>query len=254
MYRLYTFFVSLFLTLYFWSLSVFALIFTYSVCLFISPFVDSKTISRTYETLTGKFLLYAMTAPGFWTLTVKDNRRDKSWSYYDADAEEQERQYVIIANHMSFIDSLISVVIPLKKKYMVARAFTKFPVFSWLTLNSGYVLAERGNPEVNGQAVDKAIEAMQDGSSFLLFPQGRRVEKVENLETFKTGAYRIAQRQGVAILPLTYKNTHIAMPLGGWVYPADIEIIIDEPFYVETDNYEEYIVKSQDIMRKNLVK
>ena len=77
---------------------------------------------------------------------------------------------------MSFIDSLITVVLPVKKKFMIGKVFTKAPVFGWLTLKSGFVPAEKGNPEVNKHAVEKAIKAMEDGSSFFLYPNTEDID------------------------------------------------------------------------------
>ena len=238
--------IQFFLTLYFWSSSIICLIITYIVCLIISPFVDQKTISRTYEILTGQSLLYLMTIPGIWTLTVRDKRKDKSWTF------KNDKQYIIIANHMSFIDSLITSVIPLKKKFMIGKVFTNFPIFGWLTSKSGFVPAEKGNIELNKLAVEKAIESIKDGSSFEIFVEGQREIKPYTFEKFKTGAYRISHKTGIPILPLTIKGTDKAMPIGGWVNFANIEIIINEPFYVENEDYQSYIEKSKEIISSNL--
>ena len=243
---------SLLLTIYFWSVSIVCLVFTYFICLIIYPFVDQKTFSRVYETLAGKLSLYFMTVPGFWNLTIRDRRKYKNWNYIGKCGQIKSLQYVIIANHVSFIDSMVTSMIPLKKKFMIGKVFTKYPVFGWLTEKSGFVHAEKGNTELNKLAVGKAIKAMEDKSSFILYPQGQRVKNIKEMGKFKTGAYRIAHQTGVPVLPLTIKGTEKAMPIGGWVYCADIEIIINEPFYVENNDYESYIEKSKKIILSNL--
>jgi len=257
------------LTIYFWGFSVISLLFSFFTCIIISPFVDQKTFARTYEVLTGGIMLYIMSP--IWSLKIKDKRKDRSWRYLDKnevknldnevknldknggkeEGKIKDKQFIIIANHMSFIDSLITVVLPVKKKFMIGKVFTKAPVFGWLTLKSGFVPAEKGNPEVNKHAVDKAIEAMKDGSSFFLYPEGQRELTPYQFEKFKTGAFRIAHKTGIPILPITIKGTDKAMPIGGKVNFADLEIIIDEPFYVENDDYQSYIEKSKNIISSN---
>ena len=239
------------LTIYFWSLSVVSVLVSFFTCLVIYPFVDQKTFSRTYDLLTGGVMLYIMSP--IWKLTIKDKRKDKTWKLLDKCGNEKDKQFIIIANHMSFVDSLISVVIPVKKKFMVGKVFTKIPIFGWLTEKSGFVPAEKGNPEVNKRAVSKAIKSIKDGSSFFIYPEGQRELTPYKYEKFKTGAFRIAHKTGIPILPLTIKGTDKAMPIGGKVNFADIEIIIDEPFYVENDDYQSYIEKSKKIMSKNLI-
>ena len=238
------------LTIYFWGFSIISLLFSFFTCIIISPFVDQKTFARTYEVLTGGIMLYIMSP--IWSLKIKDKRKDRSWTYeVKNEVKNLDKQFIIIANHMSFIDSLITVVLPVKKKFMIGKVFTKAPVFGWLTLKSGFVPAEKGNPEVNKHAVDKAIEAMKDGSSFFIYPEGQRELTPYQFEKFKTGAFRIAHKTGIPILPITIKGTDKAMPIGGKVNFADLEIIIDEPFYVENNDYQSYIEKSKNIISSN---
>ena len=234
----------IFLTVYFWTVSTVLILTTFITCLICRPFVDDKTFSRIYELITGNVLIYFMTIPGFWNLKVKDRRLDKSWD---------NKQYIIIANHLSFVDTMFMSIIPLKKKYMVGYIFTKIPVFGWLTKSSGYIHADKHKPEINKDAVTKAIDAIyKDGCSFAIYPEGQRELKPYNFERFKTGAYRIAHNTKIPILPITLKGTAEAMPIGGLVNFSDIEITIDEPFYVTDDDYSKYIEKSKEILGNNL--
>jgi len=232
------------LTVYFWSLSVICLLTTTIVGFFVKPFVDEKTFSRIYEIITGNILLYCMTVSGFWTFQVKDNRKDKTWN---------NKQYIIVANHVSFVDTMMMTMIPLKKKYMVGHVFTKIPVFGWLTKSSGYISADKNKPDINKDAVEKAVNTInKDKCSFAIYPEGQRSLKPYNLEKFKTGAFRIAYQTAIPILPITIKGTAEAMPIGGYVNSSNIQITIDEPFYVENENYFEYIEKTRNIILKNL--
>ena len=239
------------LTIYFWSLSVVSLLSTFFTCLIFYPFVDQKTFSRTYELLTGGIMLYIMSP--IWKLTVKDKRKDKSWSY-EVKGEKKDKQFIIIANHMSFIDSLITVVIPVKKKFMIGKTFTKAPVFGWLTLKSGFVPAEKGNPEVNKHAVEKAIETLKDGCSFQIYPEGQRELTPYQFEKFKTGAFRIASETNLEILPITINGAYEALRFRGIAGLANIVISIDEPFKVKNDDYDFYIEKTKDIISSRLKK
>ena len=245
--------ISLLLSIYFWSCSVLALLVTFVICILSYPFISQKSFARLYECLTAYTVLYCMTVPGFWKLKITDNRKDKRWTEFDdEDFEFKDKQYIITANHMSFIDSLITVTLPVCKKFMIGKIFTKAPVFGWLTMTSGFVPAERGNEELNRLAVDRAVKSMEDGSSFQIFPEGMRQKIPYSFEKFKTGAYRIAYITEKPILPITLKGTEKAMPIGGWVYPANIEIIIDEPFNVDNENYDSYINKNKEIIENNL--
>lgn len=237
-----------FLTIYFWSLSVICLLVTFVTCLILYPFIDQKTFARIYEIMTGYTMLYLMVIPGFWSLKIIDNRKDKTWT----DEYGNAKRFVMVANHLSMIDSLVVSVFPLKKKFMIAHIFTRIPIFGWLARNAGFVYADRNKPDLNRDAVDRAIISMKDGCSFFIYPEGRREIIPYQLDEFKTGAYRIAYATKLPILPLTLRNTEKGMRFGAIIGFADMEIIIDEPFYVETTNYPYYIEKTKKIISSHV--
>lgn len=237
-----------FLTIYFWTLTIPSLLITFLICVILYPFMDQKTFSRTYEFIMGKTLLLAMTLPGFWKIKITDLRKDKTWK----DLYGREKRYVIIANHVSYIDSLVFVCLGMKKKYLMGHVFSKLPIFGFLTRNAGYVTAERGNSVLNSQAVGRAVDAInKDLCSFVVFPEGRREAVPYIFEQFKTGAYRIARQTDLQILPVTFKGTYEAMH-GIVVGRSEITVYIDEPFPVEHENYNFYIDHSKNIFTKNL--
>ena len=236
------------LTAYFWLVSAFSMGLAYLVCLVCYPFVDQKTFSRIYEYIPATIVLYAMIFPNFWSLKIIDLRRDKSWT---------NKRYIIVANHVSFIDSLVTCCIPLKKKYMIAEVFTKVPVFGWLSLSSGHVTVDRHKPnrmaDRSKSGVLRAEKAMGDGCSFLLYPEGMRTLDPYNLCEFKTGAFHLALTTGVEILPVTIQGTGEAMPLGGMVGLADIQMTIGEPFKVNhIDNIDSSVNRVRTFIENTL--
>lgn len=237
-----------FLTVYFWVLTIPSLLYTFVISLCIYPFVDEKTFARCYECLMGHTLLAAMTLPGFWKINIVDLRQDKSWTNPDG----SEKRFVLVANHLSYIDSLVFVLVDLKKKFLMGRIFANVPIFGFLTRNAGYVTAERGNVELNKTAVNRAIDAInRDLCSFVVYPEGKRQSIPYVFEQFKTGAFRIARETNLQILPITLKGTYEAMH-GIVVGRAEITVYIDEPFSIETEDYPFYIAHSKNIFTKNL--
>ncbi len=231
--------LNLLLTIYFWIITVISVLISFISCIIVYPFIDQKTFARLFEKVCGYIIIYSMVIPGFWKIIIKDYRQNPTWD---------EKRYVIIANHISFIDSLLGILIPLKKKYMMARIFTYIPIFGWITKSAGFVFVDNKDKTTLYDAVDKAVNSMKDGCSFMLYPEGKRTHG--NLEKFKTGAYRIAQKTRVKILPLCLKGTNVAMPIGGIVSTATIEMHIGEPFYVNDgwNSIQESINKSKNFI------
>lgn len=229
------------LTLYFWLISVISLLITFPICFLLYPFVQEKTLSRMYESIPGYIVLYAMMIPGFWKVKIKDLRKNKNW-----------KQCIIVANHLSFVDSLFLVFLPLKKKFMIAEKFTKIPIFGWLSRMSGHIAVDRNKPELSRTGVERSIQAInKDDSSFALYPEGMRQMIPGQFEKFKTGAFRIAYETKLPILPITLKNTEKAMSRFCMIDFTEIEIIISDLFYVKDTNYLSYVEKTKDIIRSN---
>jgi len=237
-----------FLTIYFWTLAIPVLLVTYFICILCYPFVDEKTFARIYETCTGRWMLFFMTAPGFWTVKVTDLRSDKRWT----EDNGLEKQYIVIANHVSYIDSMVLPLLSLKKKYMIGNIFTKIPVFGWLTRCSGFVTADRNDPQLNKTAVERAVKAInRDRCSFVLYPEARRQLVPYTPEKFHTGAFRISRATYIPILPITLKGTYEGMRFYGIVGFTNIELIIHEPFQVTDDDYQKWVNKSKEIIFHN---
>lgn len=231
------------LTGYTWLVTVGAFLVTGPICFLSYPFVTQKRFSRLYEKIPASIIFFAMRP--FWKLQVIDNRRDKSWG----------GQYVVVANHLSFVDSLaIAQSIPLEKKFMIGEIFTWIPLFGTLSKWSGHVTADLNNPSLNRTAVPRAVETIKrDNCSFAIFPEGKRELTPYQLEKFKTGAYRIAEATGLKILPVTISGTYEAMRFWGIASTATITIWIDEPFQVNGD-YEECINQTKNIIEGHLSK
>jgi len=236
------------LTIYFWTITIPSLIITWATCCCLYPFVSKKQISRVYERMMAFFVLNAMTLPGFWQIQILDNRTDTE--RYNKKGEE--KRFVIVANHRSFVDSLITSRIQFFKTYLIGHVFTRIPVFGWLTRMAGYISADRHDPVLNSTAVERAIERIEtEQCSLLIYPTGRRCTFEEQLDNFKTGAFRIARNTELPILPVTLLGTEKAMP-GYNIDYARITIVIDDPFTVNDDNYSKWINYTRELMAINL--
>ncbi|GAG77785.1 unnamed protein product, partial [marine sediment metagenome] len=161
-------------------------------------------------------------------------------------------RYVFIANHASFIDTILCAQIPVTKKFIMHEMFTKVPLFGQLCLMSGHVPVNPKDKNSSKIALNKSIVAMEDGSSFMVYPEGTRSDDPYNLLPFKTGAFRLAQQANINVLPMILKGTGIAMPIGGICYPANLEIIICNPISVGSEW--EDIQKAKDETRENIQK
>ena len=108
----------------------------------------------------------------------------------------------------------------------------KLPVLVWVFDAAGFVPVERHNREQSLPAVDRAVDALKDGASFLIFPEGTR-SRTGELLPFKKGGVIMALRAETPVVPAAINGARAAMHRGSPViHPVTVEITFCPP--VET--------------------
>lgn len=77
------------------------------------------------------------------------------------------------------------------------------------------LLVERGTGERKGDPVADLVRALDEGSSLIVFPEGRRNTTAEPLLRFKSGLYDLAAaRPSVELVPFWIANLNRVLPKG----------------------------------------
>lgn len=80
------------------------------------------------------------------------------------------------------------------------------------------VLIDRGAAAADTDPVAKMVEAMDQGSSLIVFPEGTRNTTEHRLLPFKNGLFRLAtQRPATELVPVWIENLNRVMPKGEFV-------------------------------------
>jgi putative phosphoserine phosphatase / 1-acylglycerol-3-phosphate O-acyltransferase len=99
------------------------------------------------------------------------------------------------------------------------------PIFKFL----GAIYVDRSNKEKAIEAMKPAVDALRNGISVVIAPEGTR-SGGPALGTFKKGAFHLAMQAGVPIIPIVIKNAYKAMPKGTNVLrPTHIEVVALDP-------------------------
>ena len=107
------------------------------------------------------------------------------------------------------------------------------PLGGWYLWRAGYPLIDRSNKENARKTLDKAAKQVSDGASVLVFPEGTRTSTGE-IEEFKRGAFVLALKAQVPVVPLTISGSMSVMSRHGFaVRTGEIHIHIGTPISTE---------------------
>jgi 1-acyl-sn-glycerol-3-phosphate acyltransferase len=124
--------------------------------------------------------------------------------------------YVMVANHQSFLDILVLFRLFVHFKWVSKAEMFRIPCIGWNMALNRYVRLRRGSPESIARMMDTCAAHLAAGSSVMIFPEGTRSPD-GHLKVFKHGAFTLAQRARVPILPIVVDGTANALPKHGFV-------------------------------------
>ena len=109
------------------------------------------------------------------------------------------------------------------------KELTYVPVWGWALRYGHFIMIDRTNPREAVASIERAAQSIRKGSSVILFPEGTRTPDGK-LQPFKRGAFSLAAKAGVPVVPLTINGTFAIMPKGSfYIKPANISVILGNP-------------------------
>ena len=148
----------------------------------------------------------------------------------------RHRAAVYAVNHASNVEPPIiflalSPLFP-RLRVLYKAELRKLPILVRAWDLAGFVPLERGNREQSLPAIDRAAEALREGNSFLIFPEGTR-SRTGELLPFKKGGFIMALKGQAPIVPVAITGARDAMHKGSLVIrPVTVRVTFGEP--VET--------------------
>lgn len=147
------------------------------------------------------------------------------------------RPAVFVFNHQSAMDMLICAKLLREDIVGVAKKeIQKQPLVGPVLRLAGTVFIDRANVRDPRAALQPAIDAIAEGKSVVISPEGTR-SKDGKLGEFKRGAFHLAQQAGVPIVPIVIHNALDALPNNSMIIrPAEVKVTVLAP--VSTDDWE----------------
>jgi 1-acyl-sn-glycerol-3-phosphate acyltransferase len=146
---------------------------------------------------------------------------------------QRNRAAVYAVNHASNVEppvlfDALSALFP-KLRVLYKAELRKLPVLTRAFDLAGFVPLERGNREQSVPAIERAAEALRDGNSFLIFPEGTR-SRTGELLPFKKGGFIMALKAQAPVVPVAIKGARAAMRKGSpWIQPVVVRVLFGAP-------------------------
>ena len=147
------------------------------------------------------------------------------------EAVDLKRNYILCVNHLSYMDTPVVLGhLPFNFRFMAKKGLFDIPFMGWHLRHAGHLPVALDNPREGIRTLNEAARLIQErGTSVLIFPEGGRSPNGE-LQPFRDGAFYLAIKSGVPILPVALVGTYEMLPMGsGVIRPGVVEMRIAPP-------------------------
>ena len=138
---------------------------------------------------------------------------------------DPKRAYVMVANHQSLLDILVLFRLFVHFKWVSKEEIFRIPWIGWNMSLNRYIKLRRGDRESVRRMMAAASNALQEGNSIMIFPEGTR--SVDGrLKPFKPGAFILAKENRAPLLPILVQGTGTALPKRGFILRGYHPIVV----------------------------
>ncbi len=158
----------------------------------------------------GKYLYHAILSKFTWSvLHIMTNVTKR---YINPLNEDFSSPTVIISNHTSFLDILVSTSMNPKVILLTNQWVWRSPIFGGVVRLADYYPVADG---VEG-SVEKLREKVAQGYSIVVYPEGTRTQDA-HIKRFHKGAFYLAEELGLDVLPVVIHGTAYTMTKGDFL-------------------------------------
>lgn len=163
-------------------------------------------------------------------------------------------QRIYFSNHSSHFDCLLLLsALPrdIRKTIRPAGAadyWTVKPIRNWFSHDVMHMIAiERSKLTKTNNPIKVLLEAVDNGNSLIIFPEGQRGHD-KNLQEFKSGLYHLAKRRpNIELVPVYIENANRILPKGARIpIPVLCSVKFGEPIHLlPTERREEFLERAR---------
>jgi len=161
--------------------------------------------------------------------------------YWDVKVEgldniDHKKTYVVVSNHQSLADIVLMYKTKMQFKWVAKESLFKIPVLGWNMLLARHIRLRRNEFSSIKKVYQEASQWLRSGVSVVFFPEGTR-NNDSTVGEFQNGAFKLAIKEKVPILPVLIQGTRDAIPKGSWRFTTKISCVIKVMPSIDTSAY-----------------
>ena len=119
---------------------------------------------------------------------------------------------VVVANHASYLDGvLLTAVLPHRYQFVIKREVADLPLMNFFLRRIGAQFVDRFDPHRGALDTRRILQVAENGGSLAFFPEGT-FRSEPGLRRFQKGAFTIAVRNNLALVPVSIQGTRRMLP------------------------------------------
>ena len=140
---------------------------------------------------------------------------------------DKSEPVVYVSNHESFLDIYTLFHVNRDFKFISKTSNFFIPIIGWSMFLTGHVMINRVDRKSQIACLKECGNLLLNGASVLFFPEGTR-SKDGKMHGFKKGAFSVAAKAKVPVVPITLKGAGSLMPNKKeyLLYPGKVEVVI----------------------------
>lgn len=144
--------------------------------------------------------------------------------------ENIRNPYVVVCNHQSFTDIPVVSRLPWDMKWVGKAETFKLPILGWMMRISRDIPVQRDDRRSRAEVMIETKKRLDGKMSVMIMPEGTRSPD-GRVHEFNDGAFKLAMKLGVPVLPLALDGTFDALPRSGWKFgpPCTIHLHVFPP-------------------------
>ncbi len=144
------------------------------------------------------------------------------------------KRYILVANHYSYFDiPCILAAVPQPIRFMAKVSLFKIPLFGWALARTGFIPIDRKDRRTAVKSFDQAGDRIRRGNTIVIFPEEGRTHE-RTLRQFQRGAFLLAIKSGLPILPIAVDGTYDVLRVGAkHVTPGRVTVKAGTPIPTE---------------------